>query len=107
MAKQCFCGCGRKVPFGRKRITNMLGTRLSEDIALFEGAVERTPDPKHDADLRRLITTGIPLRDKLQAVLHGTLDRDDYPRKEGERWLQEANSHRTRLAIEATRGDFA
>src|SRR3712207_7021976 len=70
MAKECFCGCGRKVPFGRKRIANTLGHRLSDDIAHFQGAVDRTPDPEHDADLRRLVATGIPLRDKLAALVH-------------------------------------
>jgi hypothetical protein len=107
MAKECFCGCGRSVPFGRKRITNMLGRQLSDDVALFQGAVERTPDPEHDADLRRLITAGIPLRDKLAAVIHGTLDRDDYPRDEGKRWLEEAGEHRKRLAMQVVDADFA
>jgi len=107
MAKTCFCGCGRKVPFGRKRITNMLGRQLTDDIQLFQGAVERTPDPEHDHDLRRLITTGIPLRDKLRDVLHGTLDRNDYPKQEGATWLKEAEKHRTRMAMEAAKGDYA
>jgi len=107
MAKECFCGCGRKVPFGRKRIANGLGHRLTEDIAHFQGAVDRTPDPEHDDDLRRLITTGIPLRDKLAGLIHGTFDRDDYPREDGQRWLEDAQEHRKRLAQEAIDGDYA
>jgi Short C-terminal domain len=107
MAKECFCGCGRSVPFGRKRIANMLGNRLTEDVALFEGSLERTPDPEHDADLRRLVATGIPLRDKLAAVVHGTLDRDDYPREDGKRWLEEATEHRKRMAMQVVDADFA
>ena len=107
MAKKCFCGCGRTVPFGRKRITNMLGDQLTKDIALFEGSIERTPDPEHDGELRRLIATGIPLRDKLREVVHGTLDRDDFPRDEGKRWLEEANEHRKRMAMQMVETDFA
>lgn len=107
MAKKCFCGCGRKVPLGRKRITNMLGDQLAKDVALFRGSVERTPDPEHDAELRRLVATGIPLRDKLRDVIHGTLDRDDYPRDEGKRWLEEANEHRKRMAMQMVEADFA
>jgi Short C-terminal domain len=107
MAKECFCGCGRDVPFGRKRVTNMLGHQVTGDIALFEGSIARTPDPEHDADLRRLIATGIPLRDKLREVIHGTLDRDDFPREEGKRWLEEANEHRKRMAMQMVDADFA
>jgi len=107
MAKECFCGCGRKVPFGRKRITNMLGREVTEVITLFEGSVARTPDPTHDDDLRRLIATGGPLRDKLQQVIHGTLDRDDFPREEGRAWLKEANEHRKRMAEQMIDADFA
>jgi hypothetical protein len=107
MASECFCGCGRKVPFGRKRVTNLLGARLEQDIEMFQGSIERTPDPAHDADLDRLVTTGAPLRDKLRDVVHGTLDRDDYPREDGRRWLEEAGEHRKRLAMQAVVGDFA
>ena len=107
MAKKCFCGCGRTVPFGRKRIANSLGDQMRKDIELFKGSVERTPDPEHDADLRRLIATGIPLRDKLRDILHGTLDRDDYPRDQGQAWLKEAIQHRKRMATQMIEADFA
>jgi hypothetical protein len=107
MARSCFCGCGRDVPFGRKRVANMLGARMSEDIALFQGSIERAPHPEHDAELRRLVATGTPLRDKLREVVHGTLDRKDFPREEGKRWLEEAGDHRERMALHmATEEDF-
>jgi hypothetical protein len=107
MAKECFCGCGREVPFGRKRITNMLGREVAGDVELFQGSIERTPDPEHDGDLRRLIATGIPLRDKLRDVVHGTLDRDDFPREEGQAWMKEANEHKKRMADQMIDADFA
>jgi hypothetical protein len=107
MAKECFCGCGREVPFGRNRIANMLGSRLAQDIELFQGSIDRAPDPEHDDELRRLVVTGAPLRDKLREVVHGTLDRKDYPKADGERWLDEANDHRKRIAMNAVDGDYA
>jgi putative oligomerization/nucleic acid binding protein len=106
MSKQCFCGCGREVPFGRKRVANALGNRLRDDIEMFQGALERTPDPEHDGDLRRLVAKGAPLRDKLREVIHGTIDRKDYPRDDGQRWLEEAGEHRKRLAMQALDGDY-
>ena len=105
MASECFCGCGREVPFGRKRVANMLGNRMREDIALFEGSLERTPDPEHDGELRRLVATGVPLRDKLREVVHGTLDRKEYPREDGKRWLEEAGEHRGRMAMHMARNE--
>jgi hypothetical protein len=107
MAKACFCGCGRKVPFGRRRVTNALGARLTADVELFQGALERAPDPRYDADLLRLVATGPPLRDKLRDLIHGTLDRADYPREQGQRWLEEAGEHRKRLAFAAVDADLA
>jgi hypothetical protein len=107
MAKECFCGCGRRVPFGRKRITNTLGAQLTKDIELFEGALARTPDPAHDAELRELVATGPRLRDGLRDIIHGTLDSDDYPRDDGEAWLGRANEQRGRMAMEVAKADFA
>ena len=108
MASECFCGCGREVPFGRKRAANMVGDRMRQDIALFEGTLERTPDPEHDADLRRLVADGATLRDKLRDVVHGTADRRDYPKDDGKRWLQEAGDHRDRITKRVVQeGDFA
>jgi hypothetical protein len=107
MASECFCGCGREVPFGRKRAANMIGDRMRQDIALFEGSLERSPDPEHDADLRRLVATGATLRDKLRDVVHGTGDRKDYPKDDGKRWMSEAGAHRERITMRAVKaGDF-
>ena len=59
--------------------------------------------PEHDAELRRLVATGAPLRDKLREVVHGTLDRKDFPREDGKRWLEEAGVHRDRMAMHMAR----
>ena len=88
MPKLCFCGCGREVPFGRKRIANALGAQYDKDLALFAGARETEPDPGHRAELDELVATGRPLRDGLRDVVHGTLDRKDYDREAGKAWLE-------------------
>lgn len=106
MSHECFCGCGREVPFGRKRMTNLMGARFRDDIALFDTALERSPDPDHDADLRRLVASGKPLRDKLRDLVHGTIDRRDYPKDASKRWLDEAGDHRKRLAYQAIDDGF-
>lgn len=107
MAKTCFCGCGREVPFGRKRLTNMLGARLDTDLAMFEGALERAPDPEHDAELQELVATGRPIRDGLRDILHGTLDRKDFDKEAGQAWLERAGRQRGRLAMEVVQEDYA
>ena len=107
MAKECFCGCGRKVPFGRKRAANMLGEQFDEDVALFAGAVERTPDPEHDAELRELVEEGRRIRNRIRDLVHGSIDRKDFDKDASGDWLKRANEHRGRLAMEVAHDDYA
>jgi hypothetical protein len=107
MAKQCFCGCGRDVPFGRKRIANMLGERMEKDLAMFQGALERAPDPEHDAEVADLIATGRPIFEDLKRLLHGELDRKDFDKEAGQAWMERAADQRKRLFMDAAAGDYA
>ena len=107
MAKECFCGCGRKVPFGRKRATNIIAAQCSKDLALFEGALERAPDPEHDRDLRELVETGRRITEQLRALVHGTIDREQFDKDASKAWMDRASKHRLRLAQEAIDGDYA
>jgi hypothetical protein len=106
---ECFCGCGRQVGMGflgRRRLANMYGAQFTKDLALFEGALERTPDPEHDAELRRLVETGRPIRDDLARLVHGEIDRKDFDREAGRAWLQAANVQRGRMAMETVKDDY-
>ena len=98
MAKECFCGCGRAVPWGRKRAANAIGRQYDSDIALFRGAVERHEDPEHETALAGLATRGQPLRDMLRDIVHGTADRKQFDKAASRDWLNEASDHRLRLA---------
>ena len=33
MAKVCFCGCGREIPFGRRHAGSVLAGRMRRDVA--------------------------------------------------------------------------
>jgi hypothetical protein len=107
MAKACFCGCGRRVPFGRRRFANAIGERIDRDLALFAGAVERGDQGEHAAELRELVTLGAPLRDTLRGIVHGTVDRRQYDKAAGRAWLKRAHAHRGRIGLEVARADYA
>jgi hypothetical protein len=107
MAKECFCGCGRSVSFGRKRLANSFGRQMDERLALFKGSVERTPDPEHDPELRELIAAGPRLRENIRARVHGDIDRDQMLKDEALEWMKRANEHWGRMAKETAQADYA
>lgn len=107
MAGECFCGCGREVPWGRKRAANAIGRQYDSDIALFRGAVERQEDPEHETELAALAARGQPMRDMLRDIVHGTADRKQFDKAASRAWLSEAGEHRLRLANEAAQDDYA
>jgi hypothetical protein len=74
---------------------------------MFQGALERAPDPEHDGELRELVSSGRPIRDALRDLVHGTIDRDQFDRETGRAWLERANEQRGRLAMDAARSDYA
>jgi len=106
MAKECFCGCGREVPFGRKRAANLVGAQFDKDLALFAGSVERTPDAEHDTALTQLVDEGRRIREQIRNLVHGTLDRKDFDKDASGDWLKRANEHRGRLAKEVISEDY-
>lgn len=107
MAKSCFCGCGMHVPFSRRRFANAAGERLERDLVLFRGALERSDQGAHAAELEELVVLGSPLRDALRGIVHGTVDRRQYDKAAARAWLKRAHEARTRLGREVAEADFA
>jgi len=107
MAKDCFCGCGLHVPWGRRRAANAVGDRIDRDVATFQGALERGDQGEHELELRELVAIGGTLRDTLRGIVHGTIDRRQYDKRAGRDWLRRAGVQRGRLAREIAHDDYA
>lgn len=99
MSSECFCGCGMRVPFGRRRAANALGARFDEQLRVFRGA--------NRDSLAELIATGETLRERLRGVVHGTIDRKDYDKPASRAWVKRALEARRRLADEVAAQDYA
>lgn len=78
----CFCGCGRDVPFGRKRATNAVGAQLSLDLRMIRGAQERAPEVVSDPSIAGLLSDGDGLRDQLAARIHDQVTSDDLDKRQ-------------------------
>lgn len=96
-----------RVPFGRRRFANAVGARLDRDLALFRGALERSDQGEHAAELGELVLLGGPLRDTLRGIVHGTVDRRRYDKAAARAWLKRAHGSRGRLGREVAKADFA
>ena len=107
MASTCFCGCGARVPFGRRRLANAAGERMDRDLAMFGGALERSDQGEHAGELRELVALGTPLRDTLRGIVHGTVDRRQYDKAAARAWLRRAHDARGRLGRDVAEADFA
>jgi hypothetical protein len=104
MSRECFCGCGQEVPFGRRRAANAVGAQFDEQLRVLRGALERGADPE---PLAELVAGGEALRDGLRGVVHGTIDRSDYDKSASRAWMKRALEERGRLADEVAGQDYA
>lgn len=69
MAEYCFCGCGRRVRFSKKRLSR-LGARVEATLgALTSTTLPLTGDPQ---PVERLIHEGEQIRDLYAGLVHGT-----------------------------------
>ncbi len=107
MARECFCGCGLEVPFGRRRAANAVGARFDEQLRVFRGALERRADPGRQQPLAELVASGETLCDGLRGVVHGTIDRNDFDKSASRIWMKRALEERRRLADELAAQDYA
>ena len=95
--KACFCGCGRSVPFGRRRATNAYGGRIAEDVAMLQGAQQRAPGLAAGEDVPRLIADGLAFRTTLARVVHGEASRETIDKVALKVWWKQMQPHRERM----------
>jgi Short C-terminal domain len=107
MARECFCGCGLEVPFGRRRAANAVGAQFDEQLRVLRGALERGADHGRKPALTELVASGETLRGDLRGVVHGTIDRGDYDKPASRAWMKRALEERGRLADEVAEKNYA
>lgn len=75
---ECFCGCGRKVSFG-KRMANKAGRQVESGLAVLEGKIAPRFEParergERDAFMDRVdaqLGAGHEFREQFRAMVHG------------------------------------
>ena len=100
MSKECFCGCGREIPFGRVRATNAFARQVRKDVEMFKGAIEHDPGDDRALELTRLVREGEALIGPLREVMHGARERGDRDKSVERAWLNDASKQRKRLMLE-------
>ena len=100
MSKECFCGCGREIGFGRVRATNAFARQVRKDVDLFKGAIARDPRNEHASELGTLVGEGEALLGPLLEVMHGSRERGDRDKSVETAWRKRASKQRKRLMLE-------
>lgn len=89
MAKLCFCGCGRKVPFGRGA-QNTSGRRVLmayEDLKATRPAMKMAGD---SSDFETFMLAGERLVAELRSVVHGEMHSRQVDQRDMRHWLRTA-----------------
>lgn len=93
MARECFCGCGRKLGFNDRSISKK-GAKIEEEADFLEqytlAALRR--EGYSTTDLEAFIEDGRELRDQLVAVLHRELDARAVDRHHMAHWHARAKT---------------
>jgi len=97
MATMCFCGCGRTVPFGRRRATNVLGERVTQDVAMLTVAAAGSTGHVADGEAGVLRTQGTVFHDLLAGIVHGDASRKDLDKGALTDWWRQAQHVRERV----------
>lgn len=98
MAGDCFCGCGRRIPFGRRAASNTIGRRITEELAALRQAAAGTlPQSVDPGELERLLCAGGAALAQVRDRTHDDLPRDQLDRKASWAFLSEARTLRATL----------
>ena len=88
MAKYCFCGCERKVPFGRGAM-NTSGARVTAALAELEGHADAMRHVGAD-NVDDFLGAGRRWKADLAAIVHREIDPRDVDVGDMRRWLRTA-----------------
>jgi hypothetical protein len=92
MARECFCGCGRRLGFKDLLLSRRAAKIQSAAGFLEEHASRFGSAGIEHADLEGFINDGRALGNELVAVLHGELDVRRVDRHRVAQWLRQANA---------------
>ena len=92
MARECFCGCGRRLGL-KDRSLSRRAAKIQSAADFVEEHASRfgSADIQH-ADLEGFIDDGRELRNQLVAVLHGELDAGRVDRHRVAQWRRQAKA---------------
>lgn len=96
---ECFCGCGRRVRFGRGA-PNKSGRTLSDELRFWQaasGVAEQVLGA--DALGENFLTTGEGYRSQLAAIVHGERELRDLDQRALRRWLHDSLELRANLGF--------
>ena len=92
---ECFCGCGRAIPFTRRR-ANAMGPKVArelEDWELMQSAVEHGAE-RHEG-VESFVEEGRRLHANLRASVHGEPVDSDFTHRRVAKWLRFSQRSRT------------
>jgi hypothetical protein len=108
---ECFCGCGRSIPFTRRR-ANAMGPKVArelEDWELMRSAVEH--EAERNTGVETFVEEGRRLHANLRASVHGEPVDTDFSHRRVVKWLRFSQRSRMgpgqqalRHALERRRG---
>jgi hypothetical protein len=95
MASYCYCGCGRKVRFAKKRFSSWgdEAHRLTAALSEVSRPMIRRSDPDRLAGLDGLIQHGRSFEAGFLALIHDSADAPEHPvaiRRAWEEWRSDA-----------------
>ena len=92
MARECFCGCGRRLGFKERSLSRRAAKIEAAADFLEEHSSRFGYAGKEQADVEGLIKDGRELRSQLVAVLHGAPNAREVDRHRIAQWRRQASA---------------
>jgi hypothetical protein len=97
--RHCFCGCGRKVPFGVRPV-NTRGRQVRARLARMGPVRPEATDRDGDVETRAWFAEGELIADEIAEIVHGDRDRREVDEKAVREW--QAIGREAELAVIAS-----